>query len=100
MTKRQGRKKKKFIWMVLVIVILIIISIGFYFAHGLFGENKQVNNGVGASNPTKTSKVDGYISSSVKEAATGSMTTVADAGDAEWIKVPSTQNLTKFKDIS
>lgn len=103
MIQRHRRKKQHVIWPILIVIILIFVGIGVYLGYGtLFGENQSGNNTstLNASNPTKTSKEEGYISSSAKEAATGSMATVSDAGNAEWVKVPSTQKLEKFTDMS
>jgi exopolysaccharide biosynthesis protein len=95
------KKKKKNIWGVLipVVLILVLIAVGAYVLRGLFMPDTKGSKDAG-NQPTKTSVSNGYVASSAPEAAVGSMALVDDTGAPEWVKVPSSEKLARFTDLS
>lgn len=100
---KRKKKKKNWLWVIILLVVLVGVGVGAYFVGGKILARPvptQKTASSASNSPTKTSKKDGYIAPSTQKAAVGSADVVADAGSPEWVKVPSTQKLEKFTDLS
>ncbi|MDR0300041.1 MAG: phosphodiester glycosidase family protein [Streptococcaceae bacterium] len=77
-------------------LVLFGVGIGVYsLRKTLFVQSTQPKSGV-----VRTSSKAGYIASSTQNAAVGNTPLITNVGTPAWVKVPSTQKLDKFTDMS
>ncbi|WEV60864.1 phosphodiester glycosidase family protein [Streptococcaceae bacterium ESL0729] len=101
--ERHNRRKRRGSWIFILVLLIILLLIGggAYALRDLFlPQREEATTSLSSNQPTKTSEENGYVPEEKAPAATGSMEVTEDTGEAGWVKVPSSEKLDKFTDLS